>query len=130
MSGIGGCSGDDRHPPGGDFDGGVDYVQPLVPRESRGFTGGAAGDQEIDAAFNLPRDEIAQGRVVEGAVLMKGSDESGATAMQLHRDKIARIGKERNCGRTGCCEAMAESPSGSAPPDSRWRLPLHGSEMV
>jgi hypothetical protein len=46
----------------------------------------------------LPRDQIAQGGVVDGAVLMKRGDQSGAASTKLHRDKIARMsGEGKSC---------------------------------
>ncbi len=97
---VRGCAGNDGDASGGDFDGRVDDVQPFVVRESRSLAGGAAGDEEIDARFDLPRDQIAQGGVVDGAVLMKRSDQSGAASTKLHRDKIARMsGEGKSCDR-------------------------------
>src|SRR3954467_15284148 len=71
-------------------------MEPLVASESRSFTRCAARHQEIDARFDLPGDEVAQGSIVERSILTEGSDQGGATSVQLHRDKIARIGGEEN----------------------------------
>ena len=98
VRGVGGGAGDDGNASGCDFDGGVDHVEPFVVRESGSLAGGAAGNEEINAGFDLPCDQIAQGCVVDGAVLMKGSDEGGATATELHRNKITRMGSDGNSG--------------------------------
>ncbi len=71
--------------PGRDFDGGIDDVQPFVVSEGRSLAGGAAGNKKIDAGLDLPRDQIAQGRVVDGTILMKRSYKCSATATELHR---------------------------------------------
>ncbi len=59
-------------------------------REGRRFAGGAAGNQEIDSRFDLPGHQVAQGRLVDGAVLTKGSYQRGAASTELHNIKIAR----------------------------------------
>src|SRR5579872_3543242 len=110
VRGIGGCARHDRDASRGDFDGGVDDMQPFVVRESRSFAGGAAGNKEINAGFDLPGDEIAQGYVVDGAILMKGRYKSGATSTKLHRDKIARMGIEGKL-----CERGHSFPGAKAP---------------
>ena len=61
-------------------------------RERRGFAGRAAGNQKIDSGLDLPRDQIAQGRFVDGAILMEGGDESCTASAKLHETKIARMG--------------------------------------
>ncbi len=89
-------SGDDGDASGGDFDGGVDHVEPFVVGERGRLAGGAAGNEKINAGLDLPRDQIAQGCVVDGAILMKRSYECGATATELHRNRIARVRVEGN----------------------------------
>ena len=81
---VGSCAGHDRHASGDDFDGHVDDVQPLIMTERGSFTGGAAGNEEIDARFDLPCDQIAQRFFVDGAVLGERRDQSRTTASQLH----------------------------------------------
>src|SRR5215469_1848886 len=94
VCGIGRCAGYDGDAPGGDFDRRIDDMQPLVAGESRCLASGAARNKEIDAGFNLPRDQIAQGSVVESAILTEWSDQSRAASTKLHRDKIARMRTE------------------------------------
>jgi hypothetical protein len=96
VRGVGSCSGDNGHAAGCHFDGGVDDVEPLIARECWSLAGGAAGNEEVDAGVDLPRDQVAQSGVVDGAILMKGSDEGGAASTELHRDKIARMKGEEN----------------------------------
>jgi hypothetical protein len=66
--------------------------------ERGSLAGGAAGNQKINPGLDLPCDQIAQGRVVEGTILMKGSYEGSATATELHRNRIARVGVKGNSG--------------------------------
>jgi hypothetical protein len=63
--------------------------------EGRSFTRRAAGNQKIDTRFDLPRYEIAQGGIINGTVLMKGSNQRCPASPHLHVIKIARI--ERRC---------------------------------
>ena len=95
---VGRRSGDDGHAPGRDFDGRVDYVQPLVVRERGRLAGGAAGNQKINAGLDLPRDQIAQGSVVDRTILMKRSYQCSATSTELHRNKITRMRSEGKLG--------------------------------
>ena len=101
VRGVGRGSGDDGDASGYDFDGGVDDVQPFVVGERGRLAGGAAGNKKIDSRFDLPRDQIAQGCVVDGAILMKGSYEGGATATELHRNRITRMRVEGKLRRSG-----------------------------
>ena len=94
MRRVRGCAGDDGDASRDDFDGGVDNVQPFIMGQSRSLARGAARYKEVDARFYLPRDQIAQGGVVDGAVLMERSNQSGAASTELHRDKIARMSGE------------------------------------
>src|SRR6266567_3773060 len=96
VRGVGSGAGDDGNASGGDLDRGVDHVQPFVVGEGWSLAGGATGYEKINTGFDLPGDQVAQGCVVNGTVLMKRSDECGATATELHRNKIARIGDEGN----------------------------------
>ena len=98
VRGVGGRAGHDGDASGDDFDGGVDDVQPFVVGERGSLAGGAAGNQEINAGLDLPRDQIAQGSVVDGAVLMKRSYERSATSTELHRNRITRVRVEGNSG--------------------------------
>ena len=52
--------------------------------ESGRFSGSAAGNQEVNARFNLPRYQITQRIFVDRAVLGKRCDQSGTTASELH----------------------------------------------
>ena len=108
VRGVGSRAGDDGHASGRDFDRGVDYAQPFVVSERGSLAGGAAGHEKIDARFDLPRDQIAQGRVVDGAILMKRSDECSATATELHRNRIARVGPCRK--RVGSPRRLPGNP--------------------
>jgi hypothetical protein len=92
---VGRSAGDDGDAASGDFDGCVDDVQPFVVRERGRFTGRAAGNEEIDARVDLPCDQVAQGRVVERAILMERSNQRSAAAAKLHGNKIARMLQER-----------------------------------
>ena len=96
VRGVGRSSGDDGDAPGCDFDGGVDHVQPFIVSERGRLAGGAAGNEKINAGLDLPRDQIAQGCVVDRAILMKRSYERGATATELHRNRITRMRVEGN----------------------------------
>ncbi len=98
MGCVGGRAGDDRHASGGDFNGGVDYEEPFVVGESGSLAGGAAGYKKVDSRLELPRHQVAQGSVVDGAILTKGSYECSAAATELHRNRIARVGAEGKSG--------------------------------
>src|SRR5450631_263680 len=98
VRGVGGRAGHDRYASGDHFDRRIDYIEPFVVGERRSLAGGAAGNQKINAGLDLPCDQIAQGRVVEGTILMKGSYEGSATATELHRNRIARVGVKGNSG--------------------------------
>src|SRR5580692_4024316 len=89
---VGSSAGHDGHAPRHDFDGDIDNPQPLVMRQGRGFAGGPAGNQKIDSGLDLPRHQVAQRRLVDGAVLTKGSYESCTASAKLHENKIARMG--------------------------------------
>jgi hypothetical protein len=52
--------------------------------ERRSFSSGTTGDEEIDARFDLPRDQIAQRVFVDSAVLRERCDQSRTTAAELH----------------------------------------------
>ncbi len=98
LGGVRSGSGDNGHAAGNDFDGEVDDVQPFVVRESWSFAGGAAGNQEINSGFDLPGHQVAQGRLVDGAVLTKWSYQRGAASTELHRIKIARMEEDGKWG--------------------------------
>ena len=91
---VGRGSGNDRNAPRSDFDRGIDDVEPFVVGQRGRFASGAAGNEEINSRIDLPGDETAQARVVDGAVLMKRRDESGTAASELHRDRITRMESE------------------------------------
>src|SRR5580700_4116038 len=61
-------------------------------RQSGSFASGAAGNQKIDSGLDLPCHQVAQGRLVDGAVLTKRGYKSGTASTKLHENKIARIG--------------------------------------
>jgi len=67
-------------------------VKPLVVCESGRLARGSAGDQKIYSGLHLPRHQVAQGCVVNRAILMKGSDQRGTAATELHANKITRTG--------------------------------------
>jgi hypothetical protein len=69
--------------------------------ESRRLARSAAGDEEINAALDLPGYQVAQGSVVNGAILMKWSDQRCTTAAKIHLIKIARIAFDGNGWRRG-----------------------------
>ena len=118
VSGVGRRSGHDGDASGDNFDGGVDHIKPLVVSECGRFAGGAAGYKKIDAGLDLPRDQIAQSNIVDGAILMKGSYQCGATATELHRNRIARVRVEgKLTGRRESIELRSM--------DSRGRLSPH-----
>ena len=108
VSGVGRGSGNDGESSGRDLDGRVDDVQPFVVVERGSLAGGAAGHKKIDAGLDLPRDQIAQSRVVDGTIRMKGSYECSATATELHRNKITRMGAE---GKLPGCPDVVDSYS-------------------
>ena len=74
----------DRDATGGGFDGDLDDAQPLLRGEGRGLPGGATGDEERDAAGNLPVHVSAQCGLVERTILSEGGDERGAAAGEIH----------------------------------------------
>src|SRR5213080_1182025 len=90
---------------GREFDSNIDYIQPLVMGERRRFTRRAAGDEKIDSGFNLPRNKVAQGSVVNCAILTKGSNEGGTTSSELHETKITRTGE---CAKLGLGDSAYE----------------------
>ena len=122
VGGVGRRAGHDGDASGHDFDGGVDDVEPFVVGESGRLAGGAAGNQKINAGLDLPCDQIAQGCVVDGAILMKRSYECGATATELHRNRIARVRVEGNSGRSS-------QPIELRSMDSRGRLSPHSDVL-
>ena len=73
--------------------------------ERRRFTRRAAGDEKIDSGFNLPRNKVAQGSVVNCAILTKGSNEGGTTSSELHETKITRTGE---CAKLGLGDSAYE----------------------
>ena len=85
----------DRHAPGHHLDGRIDHVQPFIVRERGRLASSSAGDKKIYAGLNLPRRQIAQRSVIDGAILMKRSDQCSTTATKLHANKITRMGQ---CG--------------------------------
>ena len=46
----------------------ADGTQPLVFFQCGGLASGTAGDEEVDAGFDLPVDQRTQGGLVDGAV--------------------------------------------------------------
>ena len=88
---VGSGSGHDGHASGHDFDGDVDDPQPLVVRKSRSLAGGAAGNQKINSGLDLPCHQVAQGGLVDGAVLTEGSYERCTASTKLHDNKITRM---------------------------------------
>jgi hypothetical protein len=92
-------SGDDGDASGHNFDRGIDHVQPFVVGERGRLAGGAARNQKINARLDLPRNQIAQGCVVDRTILMKRSYQCGATATELHRNKITRMRAEGKLDR-------------------------------
>ena len=74
------------------FDGELDDAVGFLLGEGGGFAGGAAGDEEGDAVFDLGADVRGEGGLVERAVGVEGSDERGAAALECHVDaSLARI---------------------------------------
>ncbi len=97
---VRGGAGHNRHAPSRHFDRDIDDLQPFVVRKRGRLAGGAAGDQKIDARFHLPRDQVAQGSLVDGAVLLEWSDQCRTAATELHEIKITLIGvweKQQMC---------------------------------
>jgi hypothetical protein len=80
------------------LDGRIDHVQPFIVRERRRLAGGSARNEKIDAGLHLPRHQVAQGSVINRAILMKGSYERCTTATELHANKITRMGCEGTAG--------------------------------
>ena len=66
--GVGGCTGDDGDASGGDLDGDLDDLAPFVVREGGSFSGGSAGNQEVDSGFDLPGYERAQRFVIDRSI--------------------------------------------------------------
>ena len=73
-------TGHNRYSPSRYFNRDIENLQPFIMRKRGRFAGGAAGDQKIDARFQLPRDQVAQGSLVDGAVLLEGSDQCRTAA--------------------------------------------------
>src|ERR1700719_1053555 len=69
---------EDGHFALGDFEGELDDAEMLGVRERGAFSGGAAGDEEVDACVELAGDERAEGLLVERAVSAKWRYECGA----------------------------------------------------
>src|SRR5206468_720810 len=88
VSGVGSRAGHNGHPARCHFDGGIDYLQPLVVRKSWRLASSAAGNQEVDSGFHLPGYEVPQCGVINGAILMKRGYEGGAASTKLHAIKI------------------------------------------
>ena len=61
-------AGEDGHLALGLFDRDLDDAEVLVAGERRALAGGAAGDQKIDARFDLAAHQPAQSRFVQRAV--------------------------------------------------------------
>src|SRR5271154_1629780 len=61
--------------------------------ECRSFSSGAAGNQEVNARFHLPGNQIAQSVFVDRTILRERCDESGATSSQLHDLRITLIAR-------------------------------------
>src|ERR1700691_3404307 len=80
-----------RHASRHDFDGDINNLQPLVVRQSGSFAGSAAGNQKINSGLDLPRHQVAQGGLVDGAVLTKGSYKCCTASSKLHETKISRM---------------------------------------
>src|SRR6516162_11045100 len=57
-------------------------------RQSRRFAGGAAGNQKINARFDLPANQVTEGRVIQAAILFKGGYKGGAATTQCHLKRI------------------------------------------
>src|SRR3981081_2654748 len=70
-------------------------MQPFIAVKSRRLASGAAGNEEIDPGLDLPGDQVAQGVIVDGAVLSERSYKCRATATQVHVHKISRMGRVR-----------------------------------
>ena len=87
MRGIGSGPRDDGHTSGDDFDGQVDDAQPFIVSECGSLSGGAAGNQKIDARFDLPGDQIAQRSFIDRAVLGERRNQGSTTASELHDAK-------------------------------------------
>jgi hypothetical protein len=73
---------------GGDFDGDVNHAQPLVVSERGSFASSAAGNQEVDARFDLPGDQITKRSFIDSAVGGERRDQSCTTASELHGARI------------------------------------------
>jgi len=59
----------------------------LFERESGAFTGGADGDEKVDAGLDLTAHETAEGGLIEAAIFLKGRDEGRAASLK-HRDLL------------------------------------------
>src|SRR5208282_6232460 len=108
---VGSGAGDDGHASGGDFNGYVDNAQPLIVGECGSFSRGAAGNQEVDARFDLPGDQVAQCVFVDSTVLRERCDQSGTTASQLHGSRITLLARACMSRVCSCGDVSAELPS-------------------
>ena len=70
-------AGEDRNFALGDFESEFDDAEMFGVGERGAFTGGAAGDEEVDARVDLALDERAEGGFVERAVGAKWGYECG-----------------------------------------------------
>ena len=70
----------DRHAAVGFVDEDLDNPQALGQRERRALTGGADGDEKVDARVDLPPAEPANRRFVEAAALGERGDERRAAS--------------------------------------------------
>src|SRR5581483_280111 len=53
--------------------------------------GCAAGNKEVDARFDLPRNQVFKRLLVDRSILVERRDEGSTTSAKLHENKITRI---------------------------------------
>jgi hypothetical protein len=73
-----------RHTAGRGFSHDADYPQPFLVVQSGRFSGGSAGNQEVNAVRNLPFHQLAERFLIEAAIAAKGSHECCTATAEGH----------------------------------------------
>ena len=108
--GVGARAGHDRDAAGGELDRLTDDFDMLVVVESRGFAGGADGDQAVDASCDLEFDQLLQ--VIPGhRSIEEGGDQS-------------RMGSHESAGAEGAARGVGTGRRHWAGSDPRTNRPL------
>jgi len=85
-----GASGPDGYASGGSIDDNADGADPLRFVEGGGFSGGSAGDDEVDAGVDLPIYKAPESRLIDRAIRLERRNDSRTTTHCFHDESVYR----------------------------------------